>query len=81
MAHGSCCECHGLACPFVRNEPMENLWGIHFSDVYANGRQFDHGDNLQEGILAAWDQIFPNLETFGFINAASPIDPGGEARM
>lgn len=37
--------------------PMENLWGILVRDVYADCRQFDNVNQLQEAIQTSWNRV------------------------
>ena len=37
--------------------PIENLWGLLASKVYAGNRQFEYLDDLKEAIIHAWEEI------------------------
>jgi transposase len=37
--------------------PIENLWGIMARDVYGEGRQYEHLDDLEAAIRKAWEAI------------------------
>jgi hypothetical protein len=37
--------------------PIENLWGILVRRIYAENRQFQTREELQEAILEAWEEI------------------------
>ena len=39
--------------------PIEKLWGILARRVYANGRQFNNVEELEDAVLKEWDRIQP----------------------
>lgn len=39
--------------------PIENLWGIMARDVYGEGRQYEHLDDLEAAIRKAWEAMHP----------------------
>jgi transposase len=41
--------------------PIENLWGIMVREVYANGKQYHHVNDLKNAIIAAWNSIPAHL--------------------
>lgn len=37
--------------------PIENIWGIMVRRIYANNRQYDSVEQLQESILSCWNNL------------------------
>lgn len=37
--------------------PIENIWGIMVRRIYANNKQYDRVEELEESILACWNNL------------------------
>jgi hypothetical protein len=54
---------------------MENVWAIPVRRIYTNNKQYDSVEELKIGILAAWQNLEPNvLQKLADVTKTRPYD-------